>query len=474
MRIIHKTNIASLIVIMGLVYCLSWIFGGTNDQIYVSLIIGLLAFVIINFLNRQIILDNIGHLEQAASDLSSGNLDAEIKPRSKDELGKLAEYFEKIRLLLKSGANDRMQFNESLESKVKERITDLTNEKERLLASIESLSFGFAITGTDKRITLANAAIYKIFGNREGELSLSQMDQYLGSAFSIEKAYEQCFTSKTGVVGEHIDFNNRIYNISLLPIIVGLGPDTIGAVLLFDDVTGSVLLERSKNEFLAVASHELRTPLTSIKGTMSLILDYFPLKIDQEYLIKLVKQSHDSADRLIHIVNDFLDISRLEQNREFLHNKDFDLNNLIKATLSEVEGMAQAKQLTIVFEDGKDMGAWVAADPDRIKQVLFNLLGNAINYTDKGSITVRLLDDGKSYKVYVEDTGIGIPEMNQGLLFHKFQQAGKDYLARKVSESTGMGLYISKFLIEKMGGTIGLLTSKEGFGSTFYFSLPKK
>ncbi|OGZ14516.1 MAG: hypothetical protein A2948_05170 [Candidatus Lloydbacteria bacterium RIFCSPLOWO2_01_FULL_54_18] len=172
-------------------------------------------------------------------------------------------------------------------------------------------------------------------------------------------------------------------------------------------------------------------------------------------------------------MNDFLDVARLEQGETSMKKTKFDIAEPIEETLRDMKNPAEQKGLTLRFNK-PDKVLEVTGDKDRLRQILTNLVGNAVKFSPKGVITVEVELEPKQQvvKISVRDPGMGISPERQALLFHKFQQAGEQVLARDVTQGTGLGLYISKLLIERMGGTIGLAKSAQGEGSTFYFTLP--
>ena len=168
-----------------------------------------------------------------------------------------------------------------------------------------------------------------------------------------------------------------------------------------------------------------------------------------------------------------MDASRLEQGRISLKKENIDLKALTTEVVHELTALAETKKLALNFKtDDAVKLSPVSADRDRAKQVIYNFVSNAINYTQIGMINVYMTKEDNFLKVSVEDTGDGISAQNQNLLFKKFQQAGEKLLSRDVTKSTGLGLYISKMLVETMGGKIWLEKSELGKGSTFAFTLP--
>ena len=228
------------------------------------------------------------------------------------------------------------------------------------------------------------------------------------------------------------------------------------------------LASRHKSEFLANMSHELRTPLNAIIGFSEVILGGMagPVPDNQREFIGDIR---DSGKHLLSLINDILDLSKIEAGRMELHLSSFDLNLAIDNALVLVRGRAERQQVRLETMIGPDV-AECEADERKLKQILLNLLGNAVKFTPEGG-TVRLLaaraDD--AYEISVQDTGIGIAPEDIAKVFEEFRQVGTD-VARK-AEGTGLGLSLTRRLVELHGGTIRA-TSTPGKGSTFTFTLP--
>jgi signal transduction histidine kinase len=247
----------------------------------------------------------------------------------------------------------------------------------------------------------------------------------------------------------------------------------LGAVILVEDITEQKVLERSKDEFLSIASHELRSPLTAIRGNASLIKKYYGDRLPDKNTVEMIDDIHESAIRLIDIVNDFLDASSLEQGKMHMNPEAFLLEDVVSGVMRELHLLADSKGLTLISHPSVTAAPGVIADKQRVKQVLYNLIGNAVKFTDTGNITISTRADEHFVYTVVTDTGKGMSTENQRLLFRKFQLAGSNLLSRDDTKGTGLGLYISKLIIEQSGGTIRLQSSELGRGSAFVFSLPR-
>ncbi len=228
-------------------------------------------------------------------------------------------------------------------------------------------------------------------------------------------------------------------------------------------------MSHTKDEFLAHTSHELRTPLNSILGFTKLILDGFAT--DPKEQRDLLRDVYSSAQHLLGLVNDILDIGRIEAGRMPLQIEELDPRQLLDSTLPLVTVQASEKKLELRDETRGQELPWVRGDAVRLRQVLLNLLQNAVKFTNRGSVRVRAARDaGGMLRIEVQDTGIGVPKEKQEAVFQKFVQADPAH-SRRLG-GTGLGLAISRRLVEMMGGRIGLESDGEGRGTKVWFTLP--
>jgi signal transduction histidine kinase/ActR/RegA family two-component response regulator len=227
---------------------------------------------------------------------------------------------------------------------------------------------------------------------------------------------------------------------------------------------------RAKSEFLANMSHEIRTPLNGILGFSGLMAES-PLNGEQRDCNEAVRTS---AESLLVVINDILDFSRIEAGRMELDSTDFQLRQCVMAALGPIRPLAAGKGLRLETRIDGDVPDWVRADPNRLRQILINLAGNAVKFTEKGGISVSVSlaassAEGLTVQFAVSDTGIGIPESLRAAIFRPFHQ-GDGSITRRFG-GTGLGLAITNKLIGLMNGRIWI-ESREGEGSTFFFTVP--
>ena len=248
-----------------------------------------------------------------------------------------------------------------------------------------------------------------------------------------------------------------------------------GYVQTYSDITELIRAKeeaeaaaRAKSDFLAAMSHEIRTPLNGVLGIAAL-LNKSALTEEQRSWVRIVLQS---GDALMSVIDDILDFSKLESGTVEFAPLPADLSALIQATLEVVDLQARAKTLDVHVDIAADVPPWVRVDGNRLRQILFNLLGNAVKFTDRGRVVLSLmkspLGDPNRLRFEIRDTGIGIAPEAQQRLFRKFSQV--DASINRRFGGTGLGLAICKKIVEAMGGAIGV-ESEEGAGSCFWFEL---
>ena len=228
-------------------------------------------------------------------------------------------------------------------------------------------------------------------------------------------------------------------------------------------------LDQTKDDFISMASHQLRTPLTSVKGYVSMVLDEDAGKVSAQQR-KLLDQAFISSQRMVYLIADLLNVSRLKTGKFVIEAKPTNLAEVVETELEQLKETAKGRDLKLEFERPKSFPT-LNLDETKIRQVIMNFSDNAIYYTPAGgTITVSLVDKPESVELTVADNGIGVPKAEQHHLFTKFYRAGNAKKARP--DGTGLGLFMAQKVIVAQGGAI-IFHSEENKGSTFGFSFPK-
>ena len=344
----------------------------------------------------------------------------------------------------------------------------VASAKQQLESTFQSMLSGVLVVGTAGQILLMNSAAKRIFGVSQDDGTGQSLASVVGNdkvqslvSASLEDAEEKAEEVSLFTPGE------RIFQVQTA-LLRGENTAVAGVVATFNDITELRNVERMKTEFVASVSHELRTPLTSIKGFIRTLLDDADGYYDRDTQAEFYQIIDQECDRLVRLINDLLNVSRIEAGRALdLNLKPVDLRNLISKVVTSQESYTTRHQLEI--DAPLDLPT-VIADEDKIDQVLTNLINNAIKYSpDGGAVLVAARNTGREVEVSVTDHGIGIPREHLDKIFARFHRVeGGD--ARRAG-GTGIGLYLVKHLVEAHHGRI-LVQSEVGKGSTFTFTIP--
>jgi len=230
-------------------------------------------------------------------------------------------------------------------------------------------------------------------------------------------------------------------------------------------------LDEAKTEFVSIASHQLRTPMTSIKGYLSMLTsgDFGKLKAKHN---KLLLQLLDESERMIRLINQFLNVSKIEAGKFELSKKEIQLDDIVVKLVDELKKSAEEKGLKLTYKKPKKKLPQIMADPDKLSEIVLNLIDNAIKYTQKGKVEVSLEKESNNIKFCVKDTGVGITKKGAKELFGKFSRG--QGIAKIQPDGSGLGLFISKNVVEGHHGKIWVESEGKGKGSTFCFTIPVK
>jgi len=409
----------------------------------------------------------------------SGELDSKLYIAANDEVGDLARYSNKM---VESLKQTQQQLQDSMQALNKDQ-TLLKIEKNKLDAVISGVVDGVVALDAQRNISMFNAAMERITWWREAEvlgkpvdaiLQLTDSDgnRYFSDTYCnpIPSPAEETpdTTEKQLLTLTTKGQNQRIVNLLASIIHNTDEPDTTYIIALHD-MTKEHQVETMKIDIVSMAAHELRTPLTAIIGYMSVILNEFSERLGEEEN-KFLQRVQISAQQLASLVDNLLNVTRLEQGRLTLQLQTIDWLELIRTIVDEFRFQAGEKQITVHFEEPQEQFPHIQADKLRMSEVLMNLISNAIKYTDFGGnvyVSVEQTDD--AIITHVRDTGVGIPAKNVKQLFTKFYRV--DNRLSTQNKGTGLGLFITRTVIEMHNGTIWV-DSEVDKGSTFSFSIP--
>lgn len=345
-------------------------------------------------------------------------------------------------------------------------------ETQRERAILASIGDGVLVSDAEGRIVVLNSAAYTIIGHAEAERLQHAAErgegshQFYAALEAIQPTINQVLQPSQPSSTQRITLAGRTFRLNASPI--WLEDDLLGAVASLQDISAEVESERIKGEFIAIAAHELRTPLTSIRGFTDLLkwTDLSALSTEQTLFVDIINRN---VMRLNDLVNDLLDISRLDQQKTDRMAQPVELGHLTTEAIALMYEQAMLKNMTLSSTISPTLPL-LSLDPSHITRVLHNLLSNAIKYTPSGgAIQVELSQRPHEILLAVRDSGVGIPAKDQPRIFGRFFRADNP-LSEEVG-GTGLGLAITKSLVELNHGSI-YFESVEGQGTTFYVAFP--
>ena len=400
------------------------------------------------------------------------------------------------RSILRDGAGEVSGFlMQARDITAQNRATEaLARKEEELRRLLEATSEGIYGIDREGRITFANRAALNMFGHARPEALIGRSSHGLthhshadGSAYPVE----ECPILHSMEQNELVSRDTEVFwhaDGSAFPVAYTSAPlsrdgKVVGAVVSFQNITERKRAEaalfqakeaaeaanRSKSEFLANMSHEIRTPMNAIIGLSHLLRR----NLTEPHTLEQLGKINAAAHHLLNIINDILDLSKIEAGKLQLESTDFEVERVIDNVINLVRDKAEAKHIELV-EDLRALPPRLSGDGMRLGQILLNFVGNAVKFTERGRIVLRALpvaadDFGITVRFEVSDSGIGLSEEQQGRLFQAFEQA--DTSTTRRYGGTGLGLAISRRLVQLMDGQIGV-NSALGEGSTFWIEIP--
>ncbi|MSQ12215.1 MAG: HAMP domain-containing protein [Dehalococcoidia bacterium] len=384
-------------------------------------------------------------LTQGVERLAAGDLDYRVEALSESETQELAQAFNTMAATLRGS------------------IQALTGERNKLSAVLATMADGVVVLDSEGRVELFNPAAELLLGlpsqNTVGANFIERVRDH-----DLQRLVSQCRQtglSQRGQVG--LLHPNRELGATATPVPERVGT---GVLLTLHDLTELRKLETTRREFVSNVSHELRTPIAAVKA-MAETLQAGALeeqKTARDFINRILRE----ADRMGLMVNELLELSRLESGRVALQLRPVNLRALVEDVVAQFQALSTAKAITLVvaLSDGLP---FLAAEEEKLRQVLVNLLDNALKFTSPhGVVTVHAEERGSAVAVSVQDTGSGIPREHLPHIFERFYKADRS----RRDSGAGLGLAIVKHIVQTHGGTVDA-ESQEGVGSVFTFTIPK-
>lgn len=404
-----------------------------------------LAVIFGLFMSRTITIP-IRDLTQKAGKIAEGQFDEKIEAQGNDEIGTLTNTFN------------------VMASKLKGTLRQIEGEKNKVEVIIRNLEDGVIAFDANGVSTHTNPAAISM-------LNLSRQDEYkfdeIFPPLGIDLTVKQAASTSPDVQREwNIETENSALSLHFAPFRTE-GQRKYGIIVAISDITKQQRLDNSRKAFVANVSHELRTPLTNIKSYAETLLDS---DIDPETTESFLQVINSEADRMTRLVRDLLVLSQLDHSSsKVLKTEPTDISELVSDTVNTMRIEAKNRQLTLTYVPGSSTTS-ITADPDRIRQVIVNILSNAIKYTPAhGTVTVLCGQQENYVYIKISDTGIGIPEKDLPMLFERFYRVDK--ARSREMGGTGLGLAIAKEIVEAHNGSIDV-ESEYGKGTAVTIRLP--
>ncbi len=365
-------------------------------------------------------------------------------------------------------------------SKRKQIEDDVARQKKFFKSLVINNPAAIIVLDEKERIASCNPAFEKLFGYTQDEIIEANLDSLITTDATIQEASQYTQQALTGGtihgIGKRRRKDGNLVDVEILAVPVMVGEQKVGALAIYHDITElfnarqeAEDANRAKSEFLANMSHEIRTPMNGVIGMLELALDTNLTDEQREYL----NISLQSAEALLSLINDILDFSKIEAKKLELEIISFNLRTTVEDAAATLAQRAQDKGLELACLVHPDLTSELKGDPGRIRQIIINLVGNAIKFTHQGEVVIRaepVSETATHATIHfsIQDTGIGILDERQKSVFERFTQA--DGSTTRKYGGSGLGLTICKQLVEAMGGEIGVQSSP-GMGSTFWFQI---
>lgn len=428
--------------------------------------LGLCVFYIQQFSQQsQVLLKKNKELDAIQKQLSRAN------EERKDSLQQTQKQNQKLKKIQKATLN----ILEDIEAEK----ANLFLEKEKTQTILQGIGDGVFVIDPNEKIILFNAMASKISGFKASEVLGKTYKKVLRFVRAGTETVENRFITTAFTEGKIQNMSRQTElihkNGNRIPVADSCAPlknneeEIIGCVIVFRDVAKEREIDQMKTDFLSIASHQLRTPLGAMQWNMELVLDGDLGEVSGD-MKETLQEIYENNKRLIALVNDLLNVSRIDQNRVQDNPQPTNVAQVVQAAIKELRPLAKQKNITITFENTVTLPS-LQIDSKRFREVIENLLSNAVKYNiPKGQVAITCKEIKKDIQIRIEDSGIGIPKKDQPKLFRKFFRA--ENALHSDTEGSGLGLYVIKSYVEGWGGRVEYSGGVKK-GSTFTITLPK-
>jgi PAS domain S-box-containing protein len=421
------------------------------------------VLLVLSITVRRSIVRPLADLGRQFEALGDGRYDTEIVTDRCDEIGTVLRALERMRVRLVEQAIARRQAEQELRIAL-QRYRDI----------VEGSIQGIYQSTPEGRFIGVNGAFVRLLGYRSADELLEATDT-LATRLYVDPGQRAEFLRQLETRGSVTGFESRVRrkdgemiwtSENARAVERGAGGEGLYYEGFIEDITDRKEAERMKADFVSFVTHQLRTPLAGIRW----MLELAELQTAEDERLSCIADARVSAGRLVGLVNDLLDVYRLESGRWLSAVQSTDSVALAQSVVTELRPLAQSRGQSLDVDPAQDMPA-VLVDPQLARQVILNLVSNALKYTaERGCVSVQLAATGDAVRFSVTDNGIGIPETARARLFEKFYRAEN---ARTIdTEGTGLGLYLVRLIVQGSGGRVWC-ESREGDGSAFHFTLPR-
>lgn len=391
---------------------------------------------------------SVQRVAEGARRLADGDLEHRVQTSSSDETKELAEAFN------------------GMANTIRSVVGDLSSERNKLTAVLDTMADGVVVLEADSEVSLMNRAAEWLLGVGAKDAVGNRLVEVVRDHEIQETVQKSMDTGQIWQIEVELLPSRTLLSAIATPLgAVDGTADASGVLLTLHDLTRIMQVETTRKEFVSSVSHELRSPLASIKAMVETLED--GALDERDVAVDFLRRINRDVDRMNGIVNDLLELSHLESGYVPLRLASMDLRPLVEEILEDYQRSLSGSKLALSAEL-HDATSLVTGEEEKLRQVLVNLVENAIRYTAEGKITVSISDEGRFQRVHVVDTGTGIPREHQPHVFERFYKADRS----RRDGGTGLGLAIVKHIVQAHGGEIDV-SSEEGVGSTFEFTIPK-